>query len=235
MPFHSPANRFTTTSVTALLPRDRPYDLSELAVVGLLLRVSPTGTKSWLFRFKWKSHPSRIKIGSFPKVGIAQARERALAHRKDLDDGIDPRRSARPDIKPSTEIRRRQPRSADDEANAFAPAQSSPAAPDVHDPLLIPKPSDDDKHSVHFLAYEFVEFYVKPNREVPQEVIRILKKDVLPFFENRDARTVTSREVTDRLDAIVARGAPVMANRTAPIISQMFSFGVPARLSQPTR
>jgi integrase len=43
---------------------------------------------------------------------------------------------------------------------------------------------------------------------------------------NRDARTITSREITDRLDAIVARGAPVMANRTAPIISQMFAFGV---------
>jgi len=64
------------------------------------------------------------------------------------------------------------------------------------------------------------------SRQVPQEVIRILKKDVLPFFKERDTRTITSREINDRLDAIVARGAPVMANRTAPIISQMFSFGV---------
>jgi hypothetical protein len=99
-------------------------------------------------------------------------------------------------------------------------------ASEADDPLSIPKPSDDDKHSVHFLVYEFVEYYVKPNREVPQEVIRILKKDVRPFFNKRDARTVTSREITDRLDAIVARGAPVMANRTAPIISRLFAFGV---------
>jgi hypothetical protein len=46
---------------------------------------------------------------------------------------------------------------------------------------------------------------------------------------NRDARTITSREITDRLDAIVARGAPVMANRTAPIISQMLPSGYTAR------
>jgi hypothetical protein len=46
MPFHSPANRFTTTSLAALPARDKPYDLSGLAVAGLVLRVSPTGTKS---------------------------------------------------------------------------------------------------------------------------------------------------------------------------------------------
>jgi integrase len=49
---------------------------------------------------------------------------------------------------------------------------------------------------------------------------------VLPFWQNRDARTISSREVIERLDAIVARGAPVMANRTAQILGQMFSVGV---------
>jgi hypothetical protein len=61
---------------------------------------------------------------------------------------------------------------------------------------------------------------------VPEEPIRILKKDVLPYWKERDARTITSREIIERLDGIVARGAPVMANRTAPILSQMFAFGV---------
>jgi hypothetical protein len=53
-----------------------------------------------------------------------------------------------------------------------------------------------------------------------------LKKDVLPYWGDRDARTITSREIIERLDEIVARGAPVMANRTAAIFSQMFTFGV---------
>jgi site-specific recombinase XerD len=53
-----------------------------------------------------------------------------------------------------------------------------------------------------------------------------LKKDVLPYWAERDARTITSREIIERLDQIVARAAPVMANRTAAILSQMFTFGV---------
>jgi integrase len=51
-------------------------------------------------------------------------------------------------------------------------------------------------------------------------------KDALPYWKDRDARTITSREIIERLDAIVARGAPVMANRTAAILDQMFRFGV---------
>jgi integrase len=93
-------------------------------------------------------------------------------------------------------------------------------------PLSICQPARSDKTSLNLLAYEYLEYYVKPNRELPREVVRILKKDVLPYWGRRDARTITSREIIERLDAIVARGAPVMANRTAAILTQMFRFGV---------
>jgi hypothetical protein len=93
-------------------------------------------------------------------------------------------------------------------------------------PLSIPQPASNDKTSFHLLAYEYVEYYVKPHRELPREVVRILKKDVLPYWRTRDARTITSREIVERLDTIVARGAPVMANRTAAILTQLVRFGV---------
>jgi integrase len=92
-------------------------------------------------------------------------------------------------------------------------------------PCIVP-PDLGDTTSVHFLAYEYVEYFVKPNREQPAEVIRILKKDVLPYWGRRDARTISAREVIERLDAIVARGASVMANRTADILGQMFKYGI---------
>lgn len=227
MPFQRPVNRITTTSLAALTARAKAYDVSDSAVTGLLLRIAPTGRKSWLLRFKWQGKPSRIKVGVFPKIGIAQARELALAHRRELEAGIDPHQAERPGAKKPVRVRAiPKPVAAEKNSlatsNAIADYQKAESA----DPLFIQKPPADDKHSVHFLVYEFVEFYVKPSREVPEEVIRILKKDVLPYFPNRDARTVSSREITDRLDAIVARGAPVMVNRTAPILSQMFAFGV---------
>jgi integrase len=71
-----------------------------------------------------------------------------------------------------------------------------------------------------------VAHFVNRSREQPTEVIRILNKDVLPYWGHRDARTICAREVIERLDAIVARGAPVMANRTADILGQMFNYGI---------
>lgn len=55
---------------------------------------------------------------------------------------------------------------------------------------------------------------------------RVLNADVLPEWSDRDARTITSREVIELLDKIVDRGSPVMANRTANILSQMFIYGI---------
>jgi hypothetical protein len=228
MPLTIPASRFTTAGLSALPVTGKGYDLSDPAVQGLLLRVGPGGSKRWLFRFKWKRRTSRIKIGTFPQIGIAQARACALEHRKELEAGIGPRRSVRPHSRrpiagphtagprPSSEETRRNVTT----ISAHVPTE----APD--DPLTVSKPDPSDKYTIHFLIYEFIEIYIKPNRHAPEEVVRILKKDVMPHWRERDARTITSREVIERLDSIVQRGAPVMANRTAAILSQMFAFGV---------
>ena len=72
-----------------------------------------------------------------------------------------------------------------------------------------------------------MERFVKPNRKRPEYVRRIITADVLrDGWKMRDARTITPREIIERLDEIVARGSPVQANRTAAIISQMFRFGI---------
>jgi len=84
----------------------------------------------------------------------------------------------------------------------------------------------DDRSSIHFLAYEYVEHYVRPTLANAKEVVRILKKDVLSVWHGRDARTIKPREVVDLLDGIVGRGSPVQANRTATYIGQMFKFGI---------
>ena len=83
-----------------------------------------------------------------------------------------------------------------------------------------------DKHSVRFLAHEYLTHYVMPRLRRPDHVRHILDKDVLPKWGSRDARTITAREIVELLDEIVARGARVKANRTAAKISQMFRFGI---------
>jgi integrase len=57
---------------------------------GLYLRVSETGTKSWVFRFQLDGKRRDMGLGPFPDISLAQARARATEHRKQRYDGIDP-------------------------------------------------------------------------------------------------------------------------------------------------
>jgi len=57
---------------------------------GLYLRVSATGSKSWVFRFQLDGKRRDMGLGPFPDISLADARGRASAHRKQRHDGIDP-------------------------------------------------------------------------------------------------------------------------------------------------
>jgi integrase len=57
---------------------------------GLYLNVGPTGGKSWLFRFMLNGTAREMGLGPLHTIGLAEARERAMAARKLRLDGIDP-------------------------------------------------------------------------------------------------------------------------------------------------
>jgi integrase len=130
-------------------------------------------------------------------MSLADSRAEVQRLRGKMDEGIDPKR-ARPS--------RRTPA-------APLPGSAAVAGPDA-------------KHTVAFLASEFLERHVRPTRKRPEYAMAILDKDVLPAWRGRDARTIEPREVVELLDGIVDRGSRVMANRAAGLLSQMFRFGI---------
>jgi Arm DNA-binding domain len=95
--------KMSAAQLAALSPTGDEFDIADSALPGLILRVGPTGTKRWLFRFRWRGERPRIALGEFPQVGLAEARELALAHRSELKRGVDPRRSARPTKAPDSQ------------------------------------------------------------------------------------------------------------------------------------
>jgi integrase len=178
---------------------------------GLQLRVrgkrpdaagKPTAfSRTWLLRFKFKGEESRILLGHFPETSLDAARGEARRLRELADQGIDPRRAR---------ARRRERPSALPLSSALA------------------KPAD--RHTVEFLASEFTERYLRPNRKRPEYGEWLLSRDALPTWKGRDARTITPGEVVELLDGVVERGAPVLANRTAALLSQLFRFGIQRRI-----
>jgi integrase len=160
-------------------------------------KVDGTSSRTWVHRIKNRGGDTYLPVGHFPETGLAEARTVVQGQRELLSKGIDPR-SAAP--------RRRRAKPSQTPATAAA----------------------GNKYSIEFLAKEFMELHVKPNRERPAYVQSILNRDVLhaDAWLGRDARTIKPREVIELLDKIVARGSPVMANRTAGILGQMFLYGV---------
>lgn len=70
----------------------KPYNAlhSVGGVSGLLLQVTPTGAKSWVYRTRIGGKRRSIGLGGFPDVPLAQARDKAREMRDKIADGIDP-------------------------------------------------------------------------------------------------------------------------------------------------
>jgi integrase len=91
---------------------------------------------------------------------------------------------------------------------------------------LSAREQDTSAGTVGELAEEFVQRYVLRQHKHPEQVQQMLDANVLLHWRRRRAQDITPRDVTLLLDRIVDRGSPIMANRVAATVSQMFKFGV---------
>lgn len=191
--------------VATRIPTLPPGTYTDPGQTGLQLRVREkrdgSASRTWLLRFKYQKEETRILLGHFPQTSLDKARGEARQLRELTDQGIDPRRAR---------SRRR-------ERHTLLPGPSESTKPG-------------DRHTVEYLASEFLERYVKPHRRRPEYADWLLKRDALKEWRGRDARTITPTEVVELLDGIVDRGAPILANRTAALLSQMFRFGIQRRI-----
>ncbi|MGE3918852.1 MAG: tyrosine-type recombinase/integrase [Hyphomicrobiaceae bacterium] len=67
---------------------------------GLYLRITPTGTRSWVYRYMRDGQAHKMGLGSYPAVALAAAREKANDAKRLLARGQDPI-AARADTTPS--------------------------------------------------------------------------------------------------------------------------------------
>lgn len=57
---------------------------------GLYLELSPSGGKWWRFKFRFGGKEKRLSLGTWPEVGLKEARERREETRKQIASGINP-------------------------------------------------------------------------------------------------------------------------------------------------
>lgn len=83
----------TDRTIRAMKPGDRQYEMTDPKTPGLALRILPSGTKSWSFRFRRGRRWGRVSLGPYPAVGLSDARDLATEHLRNLKkEGRDPSR-----------------------------------------------------------------------------------------------------------------------------------------------
>jgi len=78
----------TDKALKAIKPRPDIYEISDR--LGLSVRVNPAGRISFQFRYRFNGKATRMKLGTYPEMTLADAREAHHLARAMVDKGIDP-------------------------------------------------------------------------------------------------------------------------------------------------
>ncbi len=76
--------------------------------LNLFLTVGGSGSKSWIFRYRFAGKQREMGIGSATSVSLAKARELAAKHREQIEQDIDPLEARQDGRRASAEARRKQ-------------------------------------------------------------------------------------------------------------------------------
>lgn len=74
--------------IRAMKAAPRPYKRTDER--GLYIEVRPSGAKLWRFKYNHLGKDNRIARGSYPEVGLAEARRKRDEARAKVREGVDP-------------------------------------------------------------------------------------------------------------------------------------------------
>lgn len=69
-------------------PKEKAYRIWDGK--GLYLEITPTGGKSWKYKYRFNHKEKRLGLGRYPEVGLKEAREKLFEERRLLAAGVDP-------------------------------------------------------------------------------------------------------------------------------------------------
>lgn len=167
----------TVKALECLKPQAKRYEVHDLHCPGLSVRISAHGLKTFTVKFRYGIKQKRLKLGVYPRISLATAREKAIDVLRQVDEGIDPTRRRR---------------------------------------------SSDMK--VEAVCREFIRLHAQPRNKSWREAERILERELIAIFGQRDIRDIKRWDVLEIMDAAVARGSTYQANRIHSNIRKLFNW-----------
>jgi integrase len=80
----------TDTAVRNAKPKQKPYKLGDAG--GLFLLIQPSGGKLWRLKYRLDGREKKLGIGTYPDIGLSDARKRRDQARELIANGRDPSR-----------------------------------------------------------------------------------------------------------------------------------------------
>ena len=198
--------RFSTASqVKALKPTAKVYEATDKLRRGLCLRVQPSGTRTWFYRYRETQNGAaygklhRIPLGEYPSVSLDDARTA-----RDLW-AVTKGRAGEPDPHEKLEAERKE--------KAVRAAQESDQA-------------DANAWTIKRLSKAFV-VALRRERKRPrtiQEIERQFRHDVYPIIGELAADTVTADDVRRVLQKIEKRGALRLRNAVRVTLRWLYTW-----------
>src|SRR5688500_4269988 len=85
----------TSKALEALKPQAKRYEVHDLHCPGLSVRIYAHGLKTFTVKFRYGIRQKSVKIGVYPRISLATAREKAIDVLRQVDEGIDPTKRRR--------------------------------------------------------------------------------------------------------------------------------------------
>lgn len=91
---------------------------------------------------------------------------------------------------------------------------------------IIQQQEQKENNTVEKLVLAWYSGYAEKSRKKPQQIKQQIDADIIPMLGNMALDRIQTIDIAKALDTIVARGAPIHANRVLSTIKQAFNYGV---------
>lgn len=216
--------------------------LKDDKVEGLELLVERSGRKTWSLRYRPRlrsgghGRQRRVKVGTFCTrndksilMGLAEARDAARDIIGAAAKGRDPVAERTKRAKKKA-LKRQRARTGSFKALAGRFISEYLVGPGVGPRGKKGALLDADGEPADIWKLTKADLDGEPHRRSWSEQRRKLLKEVLPQWGDKPARKITSDDVTELLEAIAWRGAPVQANRVRALLHKLFAWAKKKRL-----
>jgi integrase len=201
------AKQLTVAAIEKLKPDpQRRLEIPDGRLPGLYLIIQPGGAKSWAVRYRYAGRSRKFTIGPYPAFDLGAARQEASQALQRAQRGGDPAREKRLE-------RRRKTEAKDDFESVVR--------------LFIERYSKQNNRTWGRVARAFG---LVPSNDEPCAAWPAIKGGLVARWGDRRIGDIARIDIIDLLDAIVARGAPIMANRTLAHLRKLFNWALDSEL-----